>query len=307
MNNITGLTLFNLVSYAGVDKAVNMQYLTVESTPDPVYFDGYILRNMAKLEDLEILNYGSFRSIQRLNEISTLKILDFTFHDMNIITELKRLSGLNKTILKLEYLEEAEDEEIDSFAEELESVGVKNIFFKNLYKDIVIEEPIKIGKQKTFTFDEINPYFNKYMLNRNSKHYNQDFELYAKSSNVIIDNDKKTVTIKSEETDEEGLQTVDVMYVYYIDRRYPDYEFKISYTLAEDGVFDEETPKYTLGDVNNDGVKNITDSTLILKYMKGMIEFDENQILAGDLNKDGSVNITDYTIYVKFLKGMIEI
>ena len=41
--------------------------------------------------------------------------------------------------------------------------------------------------------------------------------------------------------------------------------------------------------------------------MKGVIEFDETEFAEADSNEDGSVNITDYTIYVKFLKGMIEI
>ena len=64
---------------------------------------------------------------------------------------------------------------------------------------------------------------------------------------------------------------------------------------------------YTLGDVNNDGDTNITDCTLILKYMKGLIDFDEDELKRADLNFDEVVNITDYTIYIKYLKGMTEL
>ena len=64
---------------------------------------------------------------------------------------------------------------------------------------------------------------------------------------------------------------------------------------------------YDLGDINNDGYTNITDATLILKYMKGMIEFTEDEFKRADLNFDEQVNITDYTIYTKYLKGIVEL
>ncbi len=64
---------------------------------------------------------------------------------------------------------------------------------------------------------------------------------------------------------------------------------------------------YDLGDINNDGYTNITDATLILKYMKGMIEFSEDEFKRADLNFDNEVNITDYTIYTKYLKGIVEL
>ncbi len=64
--------------------------------------------------------------------------------------------------------------------------------------------------------------------------------------------------------------------------------------------------EYRLGDLNDDGFTNITDSTLILKYLKGIENFTEEQIKAGDLNFDGTINITDYTMYIKYLKGMEE-
>ena len=303
MNNITSLYLLNIASYVGIDKAVNLEDLTIEDTFDTTNFSCYYLRNMNNFKELIIKNYGKLTYLYKLNDLPNLKLLDFTSKSTDIYNDLKNIRGLNNTILKLT-LKDIEDLDIDEFASLLENVEVKNIYFTNLYEDVTISEPIKIGKQKTFTFDEINPFFNKYMLNRNSIHYNEDFELYAKSSNVIVDNDKKTITIKSQEGDNPGDQTVDVMYWYYIDGYYPDHEFKLAYTLSEDGVYDEE---YTLGDINNDGLKNITDSNLILKYMKGMTEFDENQILAGDLNKDGFVNVTDYTVYIKYLKGIEEL
>ncbi len=64
---------------------------------------------------------------------------------------------------------------------------------------------------------------------------------------------------------------------------------------------------HKLGDIDGDDLKNITDSTLLLKYLKGMSDLNRIRFIAADVNKDGDVNITDYTIFIKYLKGMVEI
>ena len=48
----------------------------------------------------------------------------------------------------------------------------------------------------------------------------------------------------------------------------------------------------------------MTDATLILKYLKGIIEFNDIEFLAADLDMNEAVNMTDFTIYMKYLKGI---
>ena len=50
-----------------------------------------------------------------------------------------------------------------------------------------------------------------------------------------------------------------------------------------------------IGDINNDGVVNITDATMIQKQLVNLLEFTKEQKAAADTNGDGIVNITDAT------------
>ena len=50
---------------------------------------------------------------------------------------------------------------------------------------------------------------------------------------------------------------------------------------------------YQLGDVNMDGIVNNEDSSLLLKYIAGNIDFNETQIILGDTTDDGIIDSRD--------------
>ena len=58
------------------------------------------------------------------------------------------------------------------------------------------------------------------------------------------------------------------------------------------------------GDVNSDGIVNISDATDIGKYLADLISFDENQLTKADFNGDGIINITDSTDIQKMLANI---
>lgn len=53
----------------------------------------------------------------------------------------------------------------------------------------------------------------------------------------------------------------------------------------------ENTPRYKLGDVNDDGEINTTDAVMVINYYLGKLSTINKSV--GDMNKDGSVNTTD--------------
>lgn len=57
------------------------------------------------------------------------------------------------------------------------------------------------------------------------------------------------------------------------------------------------------GDVNNDGVVDITDATTIQRYLVGFNTLDAASQKAADVNFDGTVNITDVTAIQRYLVG----
>ena len=66
-------------------------------------------------------------------------------------------------------------------------------------------------------------------------------------------------------------------------------------------------PEIELGDVDRNGVVNSTDCTLILRYLKGYEQLDEEQLIIADVDKNGTVNSTDCTKILRYLKGYEEI
>ena len=59
-------------------------------------------------------------------------------------------------------------------------------------------------------------------------------------------------------------------------------------------VVGEVTPPFILGDVNGDGVVNVTDVTLLI----GIVIEDGDYVIAGDMNGDGVLNVTDVTLLI---------
>lgn len=62
-----------------------------------------------------------------------------------------------------------------------------------------------------------------------------------------------------------------------------------------------DIPDIQLGDVNGDGVVNITDATEIQKYAVSRINFSEAQLEVADFDQDGVVNVSDATKIQKYL------
>ena len=67
----------------------------------------------------------------------------------------------------------------------------------------------------------------------------------------------------------------------------------------------EKKPKYSLGDVNNDGAINAVDASAVLTYYamtstnkKG--DFDENQKLAADVDHNSSINAVDASCILSY-------
>ncbi len=59
------------------------------------------------------------------------------------------------------------------------------------------------------------------------------------------------------------------------------------------------------GDVNNDGVINITDATLVQKHAVRLTTLSADMALRADVNHDGYVNISDATLIQKYVAGMV--
>lgn len=59
------------------------------------------------------------------------------------------------------------------------------------------------------------------------------------------------------------------------------------------------------GDVNNDGVINVTDATLVQKYAADLIKLSDDELKRADVNFDGVVNVHDSTLIRKFAANII--
>lgn len=57
------------------------------------------------------------------------------------------------------------------------------------------------------------------------------------------------------------------------------------------------------GDVNSDGAVNIMDATILIDFILGGTQIDENN---ADMNSDGAVNIMDVTILIDYLLAGVE-
>lgn len=81
-----------------------------------------------------------------------------------------------------------------------------------------------------------------------------------------------------------------------------DYEFEYKIVLMKlPGL--TEGVDYTLGDVNEDGVIDITDANAIQAYIMGNTTFTNKQFKAADINKDGEITAGDYTKLKNYVNG----
>lgn len=70
-------------------------------------------------------------------------------------------------------------------------------------------------------------------------------------------------------------------------------------------TLNEPTETILYGDVNNDGVINVTDATLVQKYAADLIKLSDDELKRADVNFDGVVNIHDSTLIRKFAANII--
>ena len=63
----------------------------------------------------------------------------------------------------------------------------------------------------------------------------------------------------------------------------------------------------SIGDLDGNGVVNATDSTTIIRYIKGYENLSEEQIKVADVDKNGTVNASDFTKVTRYLKGYEEL
>ena len=109
-----------------------------------------------------------------------------------------------------------ETDKPEELIEDIAKIKVNRVYYYGLYKKINIEEPIVIGEEKTYTFNEINPWFEEYALNSNSVLYNPRFHLDSDDSNVLIDNENHTITITTDGLTDNKIYGADINYDYLI-------------------------------------------------------------------------------------------
>ena len=85
----------------------------------------------------------------------------------------------------------------------------------------------------------------------------------------------------------------------------PDSAYEKNGGIRYDAYYDI-LEKYTtgldvlIGDVNMDGVVNVTDATLIQKVAVSVLTIDDVQTFAADVNGDGEINVVDSTLIQKY-------
>ena len=70
-------------------------------------------------------------------------------------------------------------------------------------------------------------------------------------------------------------------------------------------TLNEPTEQILYGDVNNDGVINVADATLVQKHASDIIKLTDDQLKRADVNFDGKVDVLDSTLIRKFAVGII--
>lgn len=60
------------------------------------------------------------------------------------------------------------------------------------------------------------------------------------------------------------------------------------------------------GDINDDGVVDTIDVTILQRYLADMIELDDEHIARGDYDRNGETDIIDATLLQRYLAGMIK-
>ena len=70
-------------------------------------------------------------------------------------------------------------------------------------------------------------------------------------------------------------------------------------------TFNDPTEQILYGDVNNDGLINVADATLVQKHASDIIKLTDDQLKRADVNFDGIVNVHDSTLIRKYAADII--
>ena len=77
-------------------------------------------------------------------------------------------------------------------------------------------------------------------------------------------------------------------------------EDKCTVTVAEN----TDKPQTLKGDVNGNGIVELTDYSMILKHVKGIKLLEGEQLKRADVNENGTIELTDYSMVLKHVKGI---
>ncbi len=61
-----------------------------------------------------------------------------------------------------------------------------------------------------------------------------------------------------------------------------------------------------LGDVNSDGKISIKDATLVQMYVCGLVDLEDDLLVAADVDRNSHVNVSDATYIMKFIVHSID-
>ena len=99
--------------------------------------------------------------------------------------------------------------------------------------------------------------------------------------------------------------------IYYTSTESGETEICISDTIVSDTngngllssgeCIDYEITDIVLGDINSDTVINVQDVVLLINFILGSIEPNDNQYNAGDVNNDGILNVQDVVILINII------
>ena len=57
------------------------------------------------------------------------------------------------------------------------------------------------------------------------------------------------------------------------------------------------------GDVNGDGVLDISDIIVLISYVLGLKEFNDEEFFQADINQDGIIDVSDIIIIINTILG----
>ncbi len=97
----------------------------------------------------------------------------------------------------------------------------------------------------------------------------------------------------------EGTTDLEISELYLFDE-----ESEVIPSVSEDGHFTAFDVMF--GDINNDGVVDVGDAILLLRYVVDLEDFDDRQFKAADVNGDGSVDVGDAILILRYIVDLID-